>query len=322
VPRSTTTLQRTATATRNIGTVAVLTPTRSGAGATSAPAGNSSSPLPGGNGLSSLSGGNGSPTPGRTSANLFPSSSGAPGTAAAVTLRSSRPFITLHGPKARRSTILRFRLGHAGRVRFTVVQVSPFCRVVGSFTRRGHAGANRVRFNGRLHGHQLPAGTYQIGLRTRRGRVLRITLVIFDSAFSSPAAVAAARQRNVCGANAALAAQSAFAPLEPFAAAGFVLAGAGGTSAPAVPPSTPRSDHVLGSTFTGLPPQNFAKEIGKNPLAIVALGLAVLLLGTATIPEIVTPNGRAVDLIARRRSILMLAGAGALVAGVIAVALG
>src|SRR6266550_3397055 len=154
------------------------------------------------NGGSFLSGGNGSAAPGAASASLFSASSGGPTAASlAVTrLHSSRPFLVLHGPKARRSAILVFHLRDAGRVRFTVVEVFPLCRVVGVFTVRGHAGINRFRFKGRVHGKRLPAGTYQIGLRTKSARLLRVTIAIFDSVVGSPSAVTAARKRNVCGA--------------------------------------------------------------------------------------------------------------------------
>jgi hypothetical protein len=46
----------------------------------------------------------------------------------------------------------------------------PACRrtvTVGQFTVAGHAGANRFRFTGRLRGHRLPPGKYQL-LETAR----------------------------------------------------------------------------------------------------------------------------------------------------------
>lgn len=196
-------------------------------------------------------------------------------------VRSSQRFLVLHGPKGQRSTILTFRLRHAGRVRFTVVQVFPLCRVVGFFTVRGHAGVNRVRFNGRLHGRQLPVGTYQIGLRTRRGTLLRVTLAIFYFPANSPSEVAAARKRNVCGAN------GAFAANGPFATVGFGLTGGAGSPAAAGSSSSSGSDHVLGIDFGALAPEDLAKDGGKNPFAIAAIGLAVLLFGLGAVRELV-----------------------------------
>jgi hypothetical protein len=203
----------------------------------------------------------------------------------------------MHGPKGRRSATLVFRLRHAGRVRFTVVEVFPFCRVAGSFTVRGHAGINRFRFNGRVHGKRLPAGTYQIGLRTRRGRLLRVTIAILDSVANWPSAVPAARKRNVCGTTVSSSSSSA-----------FVVPGVGARSAAAGSSSSSRPNYVLGVEVTALAPQNLAKEIGKNPFVMVALGLAVLLLGLAAAPQAAIPGQRAADLLARRRSLMILAG--------------
>jgi hypothetical protein len=220
-----------------------------------------------------------------------------------------QPFLVLNGPKAQRSATLVFRLRHAGRVRFTVVEVFPHCRVVGSFTVRGHAGINRFRFNGRVHGKRLPAGTYQIGLRTSHGRLLRVTIAIFDSVVS-PSAVVAARKRNVCGATTSFSSSP-----------GFGLTGVEGRSAAAGSSSSSGSNHVLGVDVTALAPQNLAKEIGKSPFAIVALSLAVLLLGLAAVPKAATPGRRAADLLARRRSVMFLAGGVAFSASVIILAL-
>jgi hypothetical protein len=277
VPKITTTLPVATTAPISTALPKTATTSPTTAASTVAGAGAGVTLLPGGNG-------SGSSAPGAASAGLFTSSPGGPSAASmAVThLRSSQRFLVLHGPKGRRSTILTFRLRHAGRVRFTVVQVFPRCRVVGFFTVRGHAGVNRVRFNARLHGRQLPVGTYQIGLRTRRGTLLRVTLAIFDSPASSPSAVAAARKRNVCGATAAFAANG------PFATVGFSMTGGAGSTAAAGSSSSSGSDHhVLGIDFGALAPENLAKDGGKNPFAIVALGLAVLLFGLGAVREVV-----------------------------------
>ncbi|MGZ6713650.1 MAG: hypothetical protein ACXVFG_02610 [Gaiellaceae bacterium] len=186
-----------------------------------------------------------------------------------------------------------------------MVEVFPLCQVVGHFTVRGHAGVNRVRFNGRVRGKPLPNGTYQIGLRVRRGRLLRVTIAIFDSAVSSPSLVAAAKKRNVCGA-------TSFS-----SSLGFDLGGVEGRSAAAESSSSPVSHHVLGVDVTGLAPQKLLTEIAKSPLGIVALGLAVLLFGLAMIPEAATPGPRTADLLARRRSAAILAGGVAFATGVI-----
>ena len=257
---------------------------------------------------SGTSGGNASAASGSAAASMFTASSGG-STAPPPTvthLRSSQPFLVLHGPKARRFSILVVRLRHGGRVRFTVVEVFPLCQVVGHFTVRGHAGVNRFRFNGRVRGKPLPSGTYQIGLRVRRGRLLRVTIAIFDSAVSSPSLVAVAKKRNVCGTNTSFS-----------SSLGFDLGGVEGRSAASESSSSPVSHHVLGVDVTGLAPQKLLTEIAKSPLGIVALGLAVLLFGLAMIPEAATPGPRTADLLARRRSAMILVGGVAFATGVI-----
>jgi hypothetical protein len=189
-----------------------------------------------------------------------------------------------------------------------VVEVFPLCRVVGSFTVRGHKGLNRFRFNGRVRGKRLPAGTYQIGLRTKRGRLLRVTIAIFDAPVRSSAAVASARKRNVCGATGTFGSLPGLTLLPPVE----------GKSAAAASASE-NKHHVLGVDVTA--PQNLIKDIGKNPFALAALGLAVLLLAAAAFPQAVTPGGRSVDLIARERSVLVLGGGVALTVGIIILAL-
>jgi hypothetical protein len=227
-----------------------------------------------------------------------------------------RPFLSLHGSKARRVAILVFRLRHAARVRFTVVEVFPLCRVVGSFTVRGHAGTNRFRFNGRVHGTRLELGTYQIGLHSKRGRLLRVTIAILDAPVASPSALATARQRNVCGSMGAFTSLtglsfpgSTLLPPIDARSAPDELSRAGSTS----------SHRVLGVDVAA--PRNVVKEIGKNPIAIVALGLAALLLAMAAVPHTAMPGTRAADLLARERTSLVFAGAVALTVGVIILAL-
>jgi hypothetical protein len=266
----------------------------------------------------SPSSGSGAAQPGAASAALFTASpaSSAAGSAPVTRLGTVRPFLSLHGSKAYRVAILLFKLRHPARVRFTVVQVFPLCRVVGSFTVRGHAGTNRFRFNGRVHGTQLDPGTYQIGLRSKRGRLLRVTIAILDAPVAAPSAVATARKRNVCGST------GAFASFPGLSLPGSTLlppVDARSATEEFSPAGSTSSHHVLGVDVTA--PRNLVKEIDKNPLAIVALGLAVLLLAMAAVPQAAMPGSRAADLLARERTALVLAGAVALTVGVIILAL-
>jgi hypothetical protein len=69
-------------------------------------------------------------------------------------------------------------------------------------------------------------------------------------------------------------------------------------------------------------------HLARNPagprslLALVSLGLATLLLGVATLPELVFPDRRVAHLLARRRLEVTVAGAALLLASIIAFALG
>ena len=72
-----------------------------------------------------------------------------------------------------------FKLDRRARVLVTVYGPGPACRRVGTFTRRGHAGVNRVTFSGTLFGRALAPGVYAIVVeitgapsRVRIGRVL------------------------------------------------------------------------------------------------------------------------------------------------------
>jgi len=121
--------------------------------------------------------------------------------------------------------------------------------------------------------------------------------------------VASATQRNVCGAAASFSAFPACTLLPP----------GEGKSAADASAARSNNDHVLGVDVTA--PRNLVKEVGKNPFALVALGLAVLLLGAAAIPQAVTPGGRTTDLIARERSVLVLGGGVALTVGLIVLVL-
>lgn len=60
-----------------------------------------------------------------------------------------------------------FRLSRPTILRVTVVRVYPTCKRIGTFTVRGQAGVNRIRFRGRLGRRMLPAGGYRLIVRAR-----------------------------------------------------------------------------------------------------------------------------------------------------------
>ena len=60
-----------------------------------------------------------------------------------------------------------FRLSRPTMLRVTVVRVYPTCKRIGTFTVRGQAGVNRIRFRGRLGRRMLPTGSYRLIVRAR-----------------------------------------------------------------------------------------------------------------------------------------------------------
>jgi hypothetical protein len=69
--------------------------------------------------------------------------------------------------KKRGATTIRFRLARAARLVLVVRGPGPSCATVARIAFRGHAGANRFRFDGRVAGRPLEPGTYLLTLRLR-----------------------------------------------------------------------------------------------------------------------------------------------------------
>jgi hypothetical protein len=65
--------------------------------------------------------------------------------------------------------VIRFRLRKPGKVELVIRASGSACTVVGRKRARGHAGRNRVPFNGRVNGRPLPAGKYTITVVVVRG---------------------------------------------------------------------------------------------------------------------------------------------------------
>lgn len=83
---------------------------------------------------------------------------------------ATRTRFSSHGPAARRGTVIRFRLRMPGRVELVVrVAGQDGCTVIDRKQTPGHAGLNRVRFVGRVHGHALAVGNYTITVVVVRG---------------------------------------------------------------------------------------------------------------------------------------------------------
>jgi hypothetical protein len=186
------------------------------------------------------------------------------------------------------------------------------------FVVHGHPGVNRVRFNGKLHGRQLAPGTYRIDARTRDGvRVLHVTLVIVGAGIPSAAELRADRQRNVCGGT--LGAQAALTS-GGFMAVSRALHGPAKSSI--VRHQNPSGTGPQGHRSSAAPfsPARVSQN-ATNPFVVAAFGFAVILLGLAALPQRAVPDPRLNDILVRHRAEVAMAGAGALAAAVLALAL-
>jgi hypothetical protein len=230
---------------------------------------------------------------------------------------SSRTWIGTTGSKRRRTTTLTFVLQQAGPVVFTVNKVSPACVGIGRFTVAGHAGLNRVRFAGVVHGRPLGPGTYRISIRTASGAVVRrVTLVVVGGSAPSRDELRSMRAANTCrGSTTALgspattaAAAGAKVPRPPAAPALDAAAGL----APHVPDA---HSGVLASSV-----ERTARAI--QPLLIALLAASILLLDLASLPPAAVPEARMHYALARHRLEIAALGAAALAVGAIIVLLG
>jgi hypothetical protein len=221
--------------------------------------------------------------------------------------------------------VLTFRLRHRARVVFTVVQVSPRCRVAGSFSVVGHRGANRIRFRGRIHGRKLPPGTYRIAARTPGGRSVLYTTVLIRTSKPAPSQLASALQANACAA-----AELALARFAGSAVASVFGAGSGsGPSSSELVRNqgqSPSSGGTLGASRSRPDVGSFSltsvSKTEKNMLAIAALAAALILLGLAALPQAAIPDARLTDVIVRHRAEVAIAGAAALAAAIVALTFG
>jgi hypothetical protein len=150
-----------------------------------------------------------------------------------------------------RGTTLVFRLSAPARIQFAVLGEAPDCRRLGSFSRQGRRGVNRVRFLGRLNGRPLPPGTYTLVPSLVRGQkripLARLSVVIVPPRRELSAAEARTPVKVQCrGGDSAV--RSAPAPV----AAPSDSTDSDGRAASAQPaaPGTPVSAGVAGASAT------------------------------------------------------------------------
>jgi hypothetical protein len=224
----------------------------------------------------------------------------------------SLTWIGTTGSKRRRTTTLKFVLQQAGPVVFTVNEVSPACLRIGRFRVAGHAGLNRVRFAGVVHGRPLGPGTYRISIRTAAGAVVRrVTLVVVGGSAPSRDELRSMGAANTCrGSTTAAGSPSTTAvtanllrPPAQGAAAGF---------APHVP-----------DAHSGVLASNVAKTARAiQPLLIALFAASILLLGLASLPPGAVSEPRVHYALIRHRVEIATIGAAALVTGAIIALLG
>lgn len=224
--------------------------------------------------------------------------------------------------RAVRPAILTFRLPRRALVVFEVRQLAPVCRAVGVFRVRGRAGANRVRFAGRVRGRLLAPGTYELRARGLPGVRVRIAVLGRGGTASQ---AARALKRSVCTVATELASTSGAGWASPLAS--LPRAGGGSESTSTSPTGgvagetagSPTDETPAGSSGGGRPSagdalgaiSRGAQEAGPLGLALLlaGIGAAVLLLGAASLPATAARGPWLAGLVADRRLEFALAGA-------------
>jgi hypothetical protein len=200
-------------------------------------------------------------------------------------------------------------------VKFTVTQLSPSCRRVGSFRVAGRPGRNTVAFTGRVNGRTLAPGTYRIEARAAGNRRVLRMVVVITQARPSRADLAAALSANVCGALLSTIFGAVFRP----------AIGSFGSST-AVPGSAHRQGRggVLAErrseaepSRSGLPAGLPARE-AIPLLVLTVIALSILLLGVGVLPATAIPHPRAAQFVAEYRPLIATGGAAALIGVAIA----
>ncbi len=200
-------------------------------------------------------------------------------------------------------------------MKFTVTQLWPSCRRVGSFRVAGRSGRNTVAFAGRVNGRTLAPGTYQIDARTAGSRRVLRMVVVITQARPTRVGLAAARSANVCGPPLATIFEGIFRP----------AIGSSGRST-AVPGAGPEQGRggVLAEKRSEAEPSRSGLTAGLPaheaiPLLVLAvIGFSILLLGVGVLPGTAIPHPRAAQFVAEYRPFIATAGAAALIGVVIA----
>jgi hypothetical protein len=229
-------------------------------------------------------------------------------------LHFSRNWIARSGSERQRRTTLVFTLRRASLVELVVVEVAPACRRIGRVRMAGHQGVNRVRIQRRVGRHTLGPGTYRIQARTLPGgrTLARAELVVVRRPARDE--IASARGANTCAA----AHGSSSGAVPPTLGTARAAAGPGGHEPARAAQSKREERGVLGARFT----RQAVEAVRSIPPWLYAIvGLAIVLLGVASLPLSAVPTRRGAAALAENRAVIALGGAGILVAAMVAFAL-
>lgn len=221
-------------------------------------------------------------------------------------LQLSRDWISRTGPRRHRHTTVVFVLRKHAVVEFVVQEIAPECRRVARFRVAGRPGVNRVRLGARIGRKVLGPGSYRLLARTLPGgrTVVDTRLVVVQH--PSSGAIEAGRGADACQERASSESSAGATATAGRSGRAGPTAGSEATTAKA---SRPRHHGVLGARFV----HEAEQAVGKVPLWLYALlAVAIALLGVAALPSSAAPRRMAAPL-ARRRPLIALAGAGALV---------
>ncbi|MDQ4081589.1 MAG: hypothetical protein M3123_01665 [Actinomycetota bacterium] len=247
---------------------------------------------------------------------------------------SGRAFKPRSTGARRGGIVLSFSLAKPALVKFRVRLEAPDCRFVGSFAVRAHAGRNRIRLPGKIRERELGPGTYGIAAFAVRGKRVhplgRIRIVVVppdaDVRRARPATgtCTGPREGFYGTASSSLPADGdrlsgpdgSGSDARDSEVAGVAASGTKSSSAEAVARGgrSAREDRLFGvvaNPFDDAP-------AWMEPLALWAIGVALILLLLAALPGGLLRRGHVAAFVAKRRAELVSVGATLLAAVVVA----
>jgi hypothetical protein len=213
---------------------------------------------------------------------------------------------------ARRPVVTTFRLKHQARLRVSVRELEPVCRIVGRYRLTAYRGVNRLRLPKRIGTTKLGVGTYALLGQTLLGR--RVFDVV--AAVHRKQGRLLARVRHTSAASSCRATDAAgivgVSLTRLGTAASEAASGAKGARRTASPanvfkppaasaPRPHRSPLVRAATFDNAP-------LAIRPLLYALLAISIGLLAAAAAPNTVMPAGAAAAFVASKRAYLAAAG--------------